>query len=79
MLCDRTAPPAESDGAPHLTDQERQVLVEVAFGRTNFEIAEQLSIMPSTVKTYLKNAMRKLGTRNRVQTVHAARTAGLLR
>lgn len=34
--------------------------------------------MPTTVKTHLKNVMRKLGTRNRVETVTAARRAGLL-
>ena len=34
--------------------------------------------MPTTVKTYLRNTMRKLGARNRVETVHLARSASLL-
>ena len=54
------------------------MLAAVAVGRTNSEVADELSIMPTTVKTYLKNAMRKLGTRNRVETIHAARCADLL-
>jgi DNA-binding NarL/FixJ family response regulator len=54
------------------------VLTRIALGHTNIEVAEQLSIMPTTVKTYLKNTMRKLGTRNRVETIHAARCTGLL-
>jgi LuxR family transcriptional regulator, regulator of acetate metabolism len=61
-----------------LTDRERQVLAAIARGRTNQEVAAELSIMPTTVKTYLRNTMRKLGARNRVETVHLARSAGLL-
>ena len=80
VMCDRMAlalePPAMS--GPHLTGRERAVLVEVARGRTNQEIADQLAIMPTTVKTYLQNTMRKLGTRNRVETIQAARRAGVL-
>jgi len=80
-LCDRLAPlpePALID-VPRLTTRELQVLGEIALGHTNLEVAEHLSIMPTTVKTYLKNTMRKFGTRNRVQTILAARRAGLLR
>jgi DNA-binding CsgD family transcriptional regulator len=76
-LCDRMVPPG-STGPPLLTERERQVIAAVAVGRTNIEVADELSIMPTTVKTYLKNAMRKLGTRNRVETIHAARCAGLI-
>ena len=47
-------------------------------GLTNHEVAAELSIMPTTVKTYLRNTMRRLGARNRVETVHLARSAGLL-
>jgi DNA-binding CsgD family transcriptional regulator len=80
VLCERLRP-SSGPGAmtvPHLTGRELQVLVEVAHGRTNNEVAEQLAVMPTTVKTYLKNAMRKLGTHNRTETVHAARRAGLV-
>lgn len=78
-LCDRLEPPAGRPTAvPLLTGREQQVLAEVALGRTTGEIADQLAVKPTTVKTYLKNIMRKLGTRNRVETVTAAQRAGLL-
>jgi DNA-binding NarL/FixJ family response regulator len=50
-----------------LTDREEQVLITVAGGRTNAEIAEDLSISLSTVKTHLASLMTKLGARNRVE------------
>ncbi|HEX4250513.1 MAG TPA: helix-turn-helix transcriptional regulator [Pseudonocardia sp.] len=80
VLCDRLAPPPEPAliDVPRLTARELQVLGEIALGRTNSEVAERLSIMPTTVKTYLKNTMRKFGTRNRVETILAARRAGVL-
>jgi DNA-binding CsgD family transcriptional regulator len=80
-VCDRMAPqmPSTAGRAPLLTVREREVLTRIALGHTNHEVAEQLSIMPTTVKTYLKNTMHKLGTRNRVETIHAARRAGFLR
>jgi LuxR family transcriptional regulator, regulator of acetate metabolism len=79
-LCDRLSPPVGSaaKGAPRLTGRERDVLAEIALGHTNDEVAELLSIMPTTVKSYLKNVMGKLGTRNRVETLRAARRAGLI-
>jgi DNA-binding NarL/FixJ family response regulator len=50
-----------------LTDREEQVLLTVARGRTNGEIAEELYISLSTVKTHLASLMRKLEVRNRVE------------
>jgi DNA-binding NarL/FixJ family response regulator len=50
-----------------LTDREEQVLLTVARGRTNGEIAAELYISLSTVKTHLASLMRKLGVRNRVE------------
>ena len=50
-----------------LTDREEEVLVTVARGRTNAEIADELSISLSTVKTHLASLMNKLGARNRVE------------
>lgn len=61
-----------------LSKRENDVLTQLAAGYTNAEIAERLSILPTTVKTHLKSTMRKLGARNRVETVAAARYAGLL-
>lgn len=53
--------------AEPLTDREEEVLVSLARGRTNTEIAEELYISLSTVKTHVANLMGKLGARNRVE------------
>ena len=50
-----------------LTDREEEVLAVVARGRTNREIAAELFISPSTVKTHITSLMLKLGVRNRVE------------
>jgi DNA-binding NarL/FixJ family response regulator len=50
-----------------LTAREEEVLVTVARGRTNAEIADELYISLSTVKTHLASLMNKLGARNRVE------------
>ena len=58
--------PAAQPLAP-LTEREEEVLVTVALGHTNAEIADELSISLSTVKTHLASLMNKLGARNRVE------------
>jgi len=58
-------PPAQPI-AP-LTVREEEVLVTVARGKTNSEIAEELRISLGTVKTHLGSLMDKLGARNRVE------------
>jgi DNA-binding NarL/FixJ family response regulator len=50
-----------------LTEREEQILVTVARGRTNSEIASELHISLSTVKTHIASLMAKLGARNRVE------------
>jgi DNA-binding NarL/FixJ family response regulator len=50
-----------------LTEREEEVLKTVARGRTNEEIARELHISLSTVKTHLASLMGKLGARNRVE------------
>ncbi|NKQ58311.1 response regulator transcription factor [Amycolatopsis sp. K13G38] len=61
-----------------LSPREIDVLVQVAAGYTNREVAQRLHLLPTTVKAYLQSAMRKLGTANRVATVGAARKLGIL-
>jgi DNA-binding NarL/FixJ family response regulator len=61
----RTAQPSQPIEA--LTAREEEVLIPVARGRTNGEIAAELHISLSTVKTHLASLMRKLGARNRVE------------
>ncbi len=58
-------PPAQP--AEPLTSREEEVLLTVAQGRTNSEIADELYISLSTVKTHLASLMAKLGARNRVE------------
>jgi DNA-binding NarL/FixJ family response regulator len=53
--------------AEPLTEREEEVLVSLARGRTNTEIAAELYISLSTVKTHVANLMAKLGARNRVE------------
>jgi len=50
-----------------LTSREEEVLITVSRGRTNAEIAVELHISLSTVKTHLASLMTKLGARNRVE------------
>jgi DNA-binding NarL/FixJ family response regulator len=50
-----------------LTEREEEVLVTVARGRTNAEIADDLCLSLSTVKSHLASLMSKLGARNRVE------------
>ena len=62
-----------------LTEREEEVLLTVARGRTNAEIAEELYISLSTVKTHLGSLMSKLGARNRVEIAMWAYETGRMR
>ncbi len=63
----RGQPPPEP--VDPLTDREEELLLHVARGWTNAEIADELHISLSTVKTHLASLMAKLGARNRVELV----------
>ncbi|MGH3247501.1 MAG: LuxR C-terminal-related transcriptional regulator [Trebonia sp.] len=60
-----------------LTPRERDVVVLIASGLGNDEIAAQLSVSPFTVKTHAVRAMTKVGARDRAQLVSFTFRAGL--
>lgn len=62
-----------------LTDREREVLVEIAKGATNGEIAQNLYMAEGTVKTHIGRLLSKLECRDRVGLVLLAHETGLVR
>ncbi|MDQ1037627.1 DNA-binding NarL/FixJ family response regulator [Streptomyces sp. V3I8] len=71
----RLAPP---ERLSDLTTREREVMSLAAEGKSNTEIAEDLTVSPLTVRTHIHRAMTKLGARDRAQLVVIAYQTGLV-
>ncbi len=74
----RTLEAGAGRAAGGIRGRERDVLNRVALGQTNREIAEAMQLSESTVKSYLRNVMQRLGARNRTEAIACARSGGLL-
>jgi two-component system response regulator NreC len=70
--------PAEKANLDGLTDREREVLVYLAEGTSNDEIAVSLVISPKTVERHRENIMRKLNLHSRAELVRYAIRRGII-
>jgi DNA-binding NarL/FixJ family response regulator len=72
-----TPSPSPADPPDGLTPREAEVLVLIAAGRSNQEIAEQLFVSEATVKSHVNRIFMKTGSRDRAQAVAYAHRHGL--
>jgi DNA-binding NarL/FixJ family response regulator len=70
--------PASAPWLAELTEREREVLVLIATGLSNDEIAQKLVLSAATVKTHVNRVFAKTGVRDRAQAVIAAYESGLV-
>ncbi|MFC3574919.1 response regulator [Streptomyces yaanensis] len=71
-------PPAAAEAPDGLTAREKEVLVLIAEGLTNQEIARRLHVSTATVKTHINNLFAKTGLKDRAQAVRYAYANGLV-
>ena len=72
------APPVPAHRPPELTDREFEVLVQLARGASNAEIARELYLGETTVKTHVSRVLTKLGLRDRTHAVVFAYEHGIV-
>ena len=74
----RQSQEAQNQSIFSLSDREKEILMYVATGASNKEIAKRCHISETTVKSHLRNILSKMGVHNRAGAVSLATTMGIL-
>lgn len=78
QVLEHLKPPSPKDSIPELSARELEILRLIVDGMSNTEIAAKLFLSPNTIKTYIKNLMKKLSVNDRVQAAVVALRNGLV-
>ena len=71
-------PAGVAEGAPHLTPRQQEILLLMAQGLQNRDIASSLGMLEGTVKVHVKSILQKLGVNNRTHAVVTGIRLGLV-